>query len=170
MIARNDTGVVLFGANVRADPSADALVLRTIGSGTYVRVFARRGGWLKVGDSTPWGWVHVSRTNDLVGMPSFDPPSATSTDTTAEPPRMARNSEPAPDTFTGYSGVMVLGANVRADPSADALVLRTIGSGTHARVFARRGEWLQVGGSKPWGWVHVSRTKDLVGGSSSDPP
>ncbi|HEV7830562.1 MAG TPA: SH3 domain-containing protein, partial [Pseudonocardiaceae bacterium] len=52
-----------------ADPSADALVLRTIGSGTYVRVFARRGGWLQVGDSTPWGWVHVSRTKGFADPP-----------------------------------------------------------------------------------------------------
>jgi hypothetical protein len=164
------SGVVLLGANVRADPHADAPVLRMVGSGVYVRVFARRSGWLQVGHSKPWGWVHISRTEDLVGTPSFDQRSATSMDITAEPPRMVRNGEPAPDASTGHSGVVLLGANVRADPSADASVLSTIGSGTQARVFARRGGWLQVGDSKPWGWVHVSRTRDLVGVPSSDPP
>ena len=162
------SGVVLLGANVRADPSADAPVLRTVGSGVYARVFARRGGWLQVGHSQPWGWVHVSRTEDLVGTPSFDPQPATSTDNTAEPPRSVRNDEAAPDSSTGHTNVVLLGANVRTDPGADAPVLRTVGSGVYVRVFARRGGWLQVGHSQPWGWVHVSRTKDLVGAPPSE--
>jgi SH3-like domain-containing protein len=164
------SGVVLLGANVRTDPSADAPVLRTVGPGVYVRVFARRDGWLQVGHSQPWGWVHVSRIEDLVGTPSFDRQPATSTDNMAEPPRIARNSGAAPDSSTGHSGVVLLGANVRTDPSADAPVLRTVGSGVYARVFARRDGWLQVGRSQPWGWVHVSRTKDLVGAPPSEPP
>jgi SH3-like domain-containing protein len=164
------SGVVLLGTNVRTDPSADAPVLRTVGSGVYVQVFARRGGWLQVGHSQPWGWVHVSRTEDLVGTPSFDTRPATSTDNMAESLRIARNSEAAPDSSTGHNGVVLLGANVRADPSADAQVLRMVGSGVHVRVFARRNGWLQVGHSQPWGWVHVSRTKDLVGAPPSEPP
>lgn len=157
-----DNGVVLLGANVRASPSADASVLRTIGVGTYVRVFAHHGKWLQVGDSKPWGWVHVSRTEDLVGNPLSDRSPAASTDTVAEPPRMARNSGPAPHASTRYSSVVLLGANVRADPSAGAPVLRTLGSGRQVQVFARRGGWLQVGDREPWGWIHVSRTEGFV--------
>jgi uncharacterized protein YraI len=153
---------MVLATNVRSGPDGTAPVLRTVSAGTRLRVFTRLGSWLRVGDAEPWGWVHVSRTEDLVGTPSSGPPPATSTHTVAEPPRMPRNSEPASDAFTGHSGVVLLGANVRADPSADPPVLRTIGSGVYARVFARYGGWLQVGDSKPWGWVHVSRTKGLV--------
>lgn len=155
-------GVVLLGANVRANPNADASVLRIIGVGTYVRVFARHGEWLQVGDSKPWGWVHASRTQDLVGAPSSDPSPAASTDIEAEPPRIVRDSRPAPNASTGYISVVLLGANMRAYPSADAPVLRTISSGRQVQVFTRRGEWLRVGNREPWGWVHISRTKRFV--------
>ncbi len=155
-------GVVLLGANVRANPSADASVLRMIGAGTYVRVFARHGEWLQVGDSKPWGWVHASRTQDLVGAPSSDPSPAASTDIVAEPPRIVRDTGPAPNASTGYISVVLLGSNVRAYPSADAPALRTISSGRQVQVFTRWGEWLRVGDREPWGWVHVSRTKRFV--------
>ena len=48
------------GANVREAPNGGANVVRTAPSGTVLRVFGRNGGWVQVGDSTPWGWIHSS--------------------------------------------------------------------------------------------------------------
>jgi hypothetical protein len=48
-------------ASVRAGPGGSAPVLRPVSKGTAVRVFARSGSWLEIGDGEPWGWVHDSR-------------------------------------------------------------------------------------------------------------
>jgi uncharacterized protein YgiM (DUF1202 family) len=55
---------------------------------------------------------------------------------------------------------MAQGANVRAAPGGGAPVLRTVNSGTRVLIFARQGNWLQIGdGDQPWGWVHTSRAE-----------
>jgi hypothetical protein len=48
------------GANVRADASGSAVVLRTVSQGTILQVHSRRNGWVNVGDASPWGWIHTS--------------------------------------------------------------------------------------------------------------
>jgi len=69
--------------------------------------------------------------------------------------------EPAPaGAVPGGSIAMALGANVRAAPETGAPVLRTVNAGTQVRVFARSGNWLQIGDADAaWGWVHVSRAE-----------
>lgn len=47
-------------ANVREAPSGGANVVRTAPSGAVLRVFGRNSGWVQVGESTPWGWIHSS--------------------------------------------------------------------------------------------------------------
>lgn len=48
------------GANVRAAPSSSGATLRTVSGGTRLTVFGRSGGWVRVGEAEPWGWVHSS--------------------------------------------------------------------------------------------------------------
>jgi len=48
--------VVRQTANVRDAPNGST-VLRTVTQGMVVRVFARRDGWVQIGDDAPWGWV-----------------------------------------------------------------------------------------------------------------
>jgi hypothetical protein len=51
--------VVQSPANVRAGPSGAAVVLRTAPRGHVLSVFDRApGGWVRVGEAEPWGWVH----------------------------------------------------------------------------------------------------------------
>ncbi|PWS34456.1 hypothetical protein DFH01_25930 [Falsiroseomonas bella] len=50
-------------ANVRSSPSVSATVLRTIASGTRLRVVQTAGNWRQVsypGDAAPIGWIHGS--------------------------------------------------------------------------------------------------------------
>ena len=48
------------GANVREAPNGSANVVRTAPSGAVLTVFGRSGGWIQIGESTPWGWIHSS--------------------------------------------------------------------------------------------------------------
>jgi hypothetical protein len=49
-------------ANLHSDPHGPSI--RVIPQGTALRVFAQApGGWLEVGDSAPWGWMHESMTD-----------------------------------------------------------------------------------------------------------
>jgi hypothetical protein len=46
-------------ANLHATPKGD--LVRVVPQGTALHVFATSpGGWLQVGDTAPWGWVHQS--------------------------------------------------------------------------------------------------------------
>jgi hypothetical protein len=57
--------VVRTPANLRAGPGGGAPVLSTLPRGLAVTVFGRApGGWLQVGDTAPWGWVHASLMAD----------------------------------------------------------------------------------------------------------
>jgi hypothetical protein len=50
--------VMLRGVtHVRAGPGLHNPIRRTATPGAPLVVFARRDGWLQVGDSAPWGWV-----------------------------------------------------------------------------------------------------------------
>lgn len=48
------------GANVRDAPRGDAAIVRVVPQGTVLSVFDRRGTWVQVGDTAPWGWIHAS--------------------------------------------------------------------------------------------------------------
>lgn len=53
--------VVRTAANVRTGPDGTADVVRTAQVGMRLNIFGRApGGWLQVGDSAAWGWVHSS--------------------------------------------------------------------------------------------------------------
>lgn len=52
------------GANVRAEPSTSAAILRTVPRGKQLSVVQRSGSWVQVGEvSKPIGWIH----GDLLG-------------------------------------------------------------------------------------------------------
>jgi len=47
--------------NLRAHPNGGGTVLRVVEQGSTLNVFAEApGGWLQVGDTEPWGWLHNS--------------------------------------------------------------------------------------------------------------
>jgi Bacterial SH3 domain len=49
------------GGNLRAGPGSGHPVLRIVPRGTVMQVFGEApGGWYQVGDTQPWGWMHVS--------------------------------------------------------------------------------------------------------------
>ncbi|UFN51664.1 DUF4236 domain-containing protein (plasmid) [Roseomonas sp. OT10] len=52
--------VTRSAANVRATPNGEGAVVRTAPAGTALRVHGRSGGWVRVGDTQPWGWIHGS--------------------------------------------------------------------------------------------------------------
>ena len=60
-----DVGRVITrqGANIRDVPTGSA-VLRTVPPGTTLHVFARRDGWVQVGEEAPVGWVYSSLVKD----------------------------------------------------------------------------------------------------------
>src|SRR5262249_44509637 len=60
-----DVGRVITrqGANIRDVPTGSA-VLRTMPRGTTLHVFARRDGWVQVGEEAPMGWVYSSLVKD----------------------------------------------------------------------------------------------------------
>ena len=47
-------------ANVRAEPNGTAAIVRTAPKSATLRVYARNGTWIWVGDTQPWGWIHAS--------------------------------------------------------------------------------------------------------------
>lgn len=48
-------------ANIRAEPNGQGTVLRVAPRGSILQVFDEApGGWLMVGETEPWGWVHAS--------------------------------------------------------------------------------------------------------------
>jgi hypothetical protein len=51
------------GANIRDVPTGSA-VLRTVPRETTLLVFARRDGWVQVGEEVPMGWVYSSLVKD----------------------------------------------------------------------------------------------------------
>jgi hypothetical protein len=59
-----DVGRVITrqGANIRDVPTGSAL--RTVPRGTTLHVFARRDGWVQVGEEVPMGWVYSSLVKD----------------------------------------------------------------------------------------------------------
>jgi DNA-binding helix-hairpin-helix protein with protein kinase domain len=44
--------------NMRSAPDNTSPVVRIVLQGTVMTVFARRDGWVQVGDDTPWGWIY----------------------------------------------------------------------------------------------------------------
>lgn len=48
------------GANVRSAPNGAADVVRTVIAGARLGVFTRSGGWVRVGETEAWGWIHSS--------------------------------------------------------------------------------------------------------------
>ncbi|HWX26382.1 MAG TPA: hypothetical protein VNZ53_02965, partial [Steroidobacteraceae bacterium] len=60
-----DVGRVITrqGANIRDVPTG-SVVLRTVPRGTTLHVFARRDGWVHVGEEVPMGWVYSSLVKD----------------------------------------------------------------------------------------------------------
>ena len=52
--------VTRSGANIRSAPNGAADVLRTTSGGTRLNVFGRSAGWVRVGDTEVWGWIHSS--------------------------------------------------------------------------------------------------------------
>ncbi|WP_408906301.1 SH3 domain-containing protein [Muricoccus nepalensis] len=52
--------VTKSGANIRSAPNGEAEVLRTTSSGTRLNVFGRSAGWVRVGGTEAWGWIHSS--------------------------------------------------------------------------------------------------------------
>jgi hypothetical protein len=47
--------------NIRSNPQGGADVLRVVPRGSNLQVFGQApGGWLQVGESEPWGWLHSS--------------------------------------------------------------------------------------------------------------
>jgi hypothetical protein len=57
--------VTIIAANVREAPNNNAEVARIAQQGIRLRVHARFGGWLSVGDDAPWGWIHSSLLEPL---------------------------------------------------------------------------------------------------------
>jgi uncharacterized protein YraI len=54
-------------ANLRAGPGGGASVLSVVPRGRTLEVFDQApGGWVRVGDGEPWGWIHASL---LAGAP-----------------------------------------------------------------------------------------------------
>jgi hypothetical protein len=51
------------GANIRDVPTGSA-VLRTVPRETTLHVFARRDGWVQIGEEVPMGWVYSSLVKD----------------------------------------------------------------------------------------------------------
>lgn len=49
--------IVSQAGNIRFAPKANASVVRIVGTGISLRVFARSVGWLQVGEDEPWGWI-----------------------------------------------------------------------------------------------------------------
>lgn len=47
------------GANVRAEPSMKAPIVRTERRGKQLAVFQRSGQWVQVGDAAPFGWIYA---------------------------------------------------------------------------------------------------------------
>lgn len=59
--ARREQVVTRTGANVRAGPNGTAEVVRTVPAAVRLSVFSRGpGGWIQIGDTVPWGWIHSS--------------------------------------------------------------------------------------------------------------
>jgi hypothetical protein len=50
-------------ANVRDVPNGTS-VLRTVPLGAVLRVYARRDGWVQIGEDNPWGWVYSGLLTD----------------------------------------------------------------------------------------------------------
>ena len=44
--------------NIRSAPDNTSPVVRIVQQGAVLAVFARRDGWLQVGDDAPWGWIY----------------------------------------------------------------------------------------------------------------
>ncbi len=57
---RRDQVVTRTGANVRAGPNGITEVVRTVPATVRLSVFSRAGGWVQVGETAPWGWIHSS--------------------------------------------------------------------------------------------------------------
>jgi hypothetical protein len=60
-----DAGRVITrqGANIRDAPTSST-VFRTVPRGTVLQVFARRDGWIQVGQDVPMGWVYSGLITD----------------------------------------------------------------------------------------------------------
>jgi hypothetical protein len=56
-------------ANIRARPDIKASVARVVPAKVILTVFEKKDGWLQVGSTYPWGWVHSSF------IYRYDPPS-----------------------------------------------------------------------------------------------
>ncbi|WP_270938114.1 SH3 domain-containing protein [Falsiroseomonas oryzae] len=47
-------------ANVREGPGISTPSVRVVPQGITLRLYARSGSWMQVGDQEPWGWIHAS--------------------------------------------------------------------------------------------------------------
>ncbi len=51
-------------ANIRDAPNGQTII-REAPQGTVLKVYARRDGWVQVGDDAPWGWVYSRLLTDV---------------------------------------------------------------------------------------------------------
>ena len=49
---------------MRSAPDNTSAVVRIVPQGTALAVFARRNGWVQVGDGAPWGWIYTGLLED----------------------------------------------------------------------------------------------------------
>lgn len=88
-----------------------------------------------------------------------DPPALTlaPVSTATVPPEASMAEPERPPTERREQVVTRTGSNVRAGPSGTAEVVRTVPAGYRMSVFARSpGNWVQIGETSPWGWIHAS--------------
>lgn len=139
-------------AGVAGRPPARALVADVLVLVAAVAV----GGWAVVGNR-----VHVPAPNTPVAV--MAPPPAAPRPSPALPAPETASPVPKPvdapaETPKARETVVVKAqtANVRTRPDRNAPVGSTAKAGARYAVFARDGEWLQVGDREPVGWMHGS--------------
>jgi hypothetical protein len=65
---------VLSHANLRGGPTGGEPILSVVPRGTVLTIFGRApGGWVRVGEGEPWGWIHGSMLNEAAGAAAPPP-------------------------------------------------------------------------------------------------
>lgn len=136
-------------AVVSGRPPARAL----LADGLVLAAVVAVGAWAAVGHRARDSAPNVpAATAPAPPLTAPAPPPAT-----AEAPA-AKPLEKPPETPKTREAVVVKAqtANIRTKPDRNAPVAATAKAGTRHFVFARDGEWMQVGDKEPAGWMHGS--------------
>ncbi|AWD93052.1 N-acetylmuramoyl-L-alanine amidase [Bacillus phage vB_BceM-HSE3] len=136
--------------NFRKEPNTSSEIIKTLPANTEWICWAEKDGWYNLGG----GWVF--------GSSEYATFISNGTSTPTPPPVTPPSGGSQAVTGVAYITADVL--NVRSEPSTNAAIVKKVYNGESYKVFAKQGDWYNVGGNQ---WISANYVRFVPDGSSA---